>query len=426
MKTLVVTGATGYIGCHVVACGRRRGWVVIAATRTAPSSSLPWIRYRLEDEVDAESVPAGSVIIHLAAETDHPTDASAATELRAAERLSDVAQRRGARVIFVSSQTARSDAPTIYGRGKWRIEQEMERRGHDVVRPGLVYGGAPRGIFAALVLRVRAMPVLPALWPAPLVQPIHVDDFATALLLVAERADGPPARWCLAAPESVSFTRFLRSVARDRLRVRRLFVPFPGMVVRMLVRWPGAAESSPNLLRLHSLIELPRLDSRADLATLGVRLRGLETGMHPSGSGRRRRLASEGRALIGYVLGQAAPLALVRRYVQAIEKLADGAPLSLPGWACRWPALIALFDQRLPLADAGSAALDWRLCAAVAIAEASPVGARAFLATGEGRGRANVLARLVAIATSELAWRFLRLVLRPVVVRAFQRSDARA
>jgi NADH dehydrogenase len=144
VKTLIVTGATGYVGTRVVALARTRGFTVVAASRRQPpGSSTPWMAYRLQDELAPDRFPAGATVIHLAAETRAPNTETPALELAAVQRLLAVARVRALRVVHVSSQAAQPDAPTSYGQAKWQVEQEVLRNGGLVVRPGLVYGVCP-------------------------------------------------------------------------------------------------------------------------------------------------------------------------------------------------------------------------------------------------------------------------------------------
>ena len=158
MRTLVVTGAGGYLGRHLVAAARASGWRVIAATRRPIVADVEWLPYRLEDEIAADAIPDRAVIVHLAAQTGAALDAS--IEQRAADRLIDAATRRHARLVFVSSQTARADAPTPYGRTKAAIEARVVAAGGIAVRPGLVYGGSPGGVYADLWARHDAESIL--------------------------------------------------------------------------------------------------------------------------------------------------------------------------------------------------------------------------------------------------------------------------
>jgi nucleoside-diphosphate-sugar epimerase len=423
MTTLVVTGATGYIGRHLVRAALARGWDVRAASRERPADSgVPWIPYRLEEDLDADRFPQGANVVHLAADTRGGSAGLEDREVAAAQRLLDTARERDLRIVYVSSQTARSDAPTAYGRAKWRVEQLVLQAGGKVVRPGLVYGGRPGGLYRELLNQVEGTLALPALFPAPRVQPIHVADLVEGLLRIVERDDLPACAYNLAAPEPVSFTVFLRALAAVRLRRRRAFVPMPTAVLGPAVRAAnGILGRAYDAARVRSLVDLPSLPCAESLAALDLRLRPLASGMHRSGSDRRRRLLREGRGLITYLLGESAPAALMRRYVRAVESVRDGLPAGVPEILLGWPGCLSVLDSRAFLRSAGAAELDWRLDAATALAEASPSGARRFLMIGDSAGAARAVVSLGGVALSEGFWRLVRLFASPFLRRALER-----
>ena len=181
---LLVTGATGYIGERLVRHALSNGHEVMVASRNRPDKDLEWIPFDLSNATEI-SLPEGiDVVFHLAATTSIAIDPD--MEIEAAKSLINAAKQANAKIIFISSQTAREDAPTIYGRTKWQIEKLVLAAAGLVVRPGQVYGGPEQALFGELVRIMHKLPVIPAFLPAPMVQPVHVDDLIAALLNCAE------------------------------------------------------------------------------------------------------------------------------------------------------------------------------------------------------------------------------------------------
>src|SRR5438128_12285794 len=149
--TVAVTGATGYIGQAVVARLVGIGCAVVALSRKATSSNVTWRSYDLARPLERADLDGVDAIIHLAAETHRGPLADAGLEVAAVGRLLEACRARKARLIFVSSQTAREDAATEYGRSKWRCEQAVLAEGGIVVRPGQVYGGPGMGLFGTVL-----------------------------------------------------------------------------------------------------------------------------------------------------------------------------------------------------------------------------------------------------------------------------------
>lgn len=273
---ILVTGSTGYIGSRFTHIAMNRGHTIVAASRrplpdfeTMPFDlENPGSRYRLPEHTD--------VVVHLAVMIND----DGTRQVEAAKALLEAAQKQNAKFVFVSSQTARHDAPTDYGRTKSKIESDVLSRGGFVVRPGMVYGGPEQGLFGTLVRLVRLLPVLPAFFPAPLVQPVHVDDCAQGILAVIENPDLKSGIFCLADPHPISFTDFLRHIAIDRLKARRFFLPIPIAFVRLVLKFLGTNLSMKlGLHSLNSLFDLPALDSKHDLETLNLGLLSLHEGM---------------------------------------------------------------------------------------------------------------------------------------------------
>jgi uncharacterized protein YbjT (DUF2867 family) len=407
-----VTGASGYIGACFIKCAIASGHQIVALSRRPlePITS-DWIPYELSSN-QAPVLPTDTdVVLHLATSTSPDERLNSAQEVFATELIIKAARDIGARFIFVSSQTARSDAPTAYGRTKWQIEQIVLASAGWVVRSGQVYGGAPRGLFGELVKIVRRLAVLPAFLPAPMVQPIHVNDLAFGLLKIAEHKEIAPRVLCLASPTPVTFTEFLCAIACDRLRLWRSFVPVPTLIISAGIRLVG---KKPGLERLRSLFELPAMDSESDLRSLELQLRPLASGMHPTGDDRSRQLFLEGRSFLSYVLKVRPGGAALRRYVRAVDNLRGGKALGLPKPFVRWPALLALIDGNDGAETTWKKEFLLRLDAATLLAEATPLGARRFSGLGEPHGFLRSMSGLVRAAMAEASWRVLSVLFGPV------------
>ncbi|WP_158284961.1 NAD-dependent epimerase/dehydratase family protein [Hoeflea marina] len=419
---IIVTGATGYIGVRLTDLARQLGHEVICMTRHAHASDKAWIKFDLLDPAPLELPADTDAVIHLAI-TPHSRAADPDFEFEATRFLVEATQRAGARMVFVSSQTARQDAPTSYGRLKWQIEQLVGKSGGLSVRPGQVYGGAEKGLFGVLVHLVRTLPVVPAFLPAPKVRPVHVDDLAAVLLGCASVNYPSGTVLCVGSEEPVSMTRFLTTIATVRVRRLRPPIPVPVMAIRILSRMVGPSlRSRLGLVRLMSLIELPDMETTDDLRRTGITLRPLSSGMTVSGNDRRRRLAAEGRALLSYVLKADPAPGLIRRYVRCVETTRSPRPMDLPGIFLRYPAALALLDSPAirKLDCAGEFA--WRLDAAVLLAEATVAGSRRFLEINRPVGRTRSLFRLGHAVHMEAWWRLLALAGRPVVDQIIRKT----
>lgn len=423
---LAITGASGYVGRQLVERALRSGHEVLALTRRPMNDTrVDWLAFDLKQS-SGLALPAVDAVIHLAAVTSNAASRDHEIEPAVGAALLASATEAGARFVFVSSQTASEDAPTAYGRIKWCIEQNVLAQGGTVVRPGQVYGGPERALFGTLVASMRRLPCTPAFVPTPDVQPVHVDDLADALLSVARRDDLGGCVLHIGAPKPISFTHFLRQIARYRLHQWRPRIPVPTVGIRLLAWIGGSAFATRlGLNRLLSLFELPFMETAGDLARLNLTLRPLERGMEKS---QRHGLILEARALLAYVLKGKPDGALVRRLVRCVESLRDGQALHLPGFALWAPSSVALLDSALVKTGRCGAEFSWRLEAAVLVAEASQQGAARFLRASrhnpsEQEKFLPAIWRMASAVAAEAGWRMAGLLLRPVLVASLRRSE---
>jgi len=132
-----------------------------------------------------------------------------------------------------------------------------------IVQPSLVYGadGASARAFKAMA----SLPFAARLGDAPqLVQPIHVDDVVAAIVtllrqrLYVEPADAPSGggtvrRIALVGPQALPFVAYLATLRRAMGMGRLRVLPLPGALARLLARvggWVPGALLDPDALRM--------------------------------------------------------------------------------------------------------------------------------------------------------------------------------
>ncbi|MEP7455936.1 NAD-dependent epimerase/dehydratase family protein [Phyllobacterium sp. SB3] len=185
--TVLVTGATGFVGVLLTSKLQSAGYRVIVAARGVGNSgntSLESVRLPLPDEPDSEfEAILGGIdhVVHLAA-IAHTSLENAAGLYNSVNYVLPVKLARaadkiiGGKFIFMSSIRAQSASvyhgvaletddprPTDdYGRAKLNAEIEiakiMHRRNYTILRPVLVYGPGVKGNMAAL-LKLAALPI---------------------------------------------------------------------------------------------------------------------------------------------------------------------------------------------------------------------------------------------------------------------------
>lgn len=264
-QTILVTGASGFVGQAVCAELRRRGFQVRAVLRK-PQAGFPEheqaIVSALDGHTDWSAALSGvDAVIHLAARVHvmHDDAADPLAEFRRVNTAGTVHLARSAaaagvrRLVYVSSikvngeETAgdrrysEQDVPAPqdpYGLSKWEAEQALHQVADEtglevsIVRPPLVYGPGVKGNF------IQMMRIVARGWPLPLASVdnqrdlLYVGNLADALIVCTTHPQAAGQTYLLRDGEPVSTAELLRRLAAAQ-----------GVAARLL-------SFSPSLLRL--------------------------------------------------------------------------------------------------------------------------------------------------------------------------------
>jgi dTDP-4-dehydrorhamnose reductase len=232
---ILVTGATGFLGGHVVAAVRAAGHVACTTARSGGDAPVDLTAPGMVDAVCQALRP--DVVVHLAAMSSiaacerEPERAHVVNALLS-ERL---AERFGARLLAASTDlvfdgarapyaaTSPPAPKSVYGATKAEGEERVRAHGGRVVRLPLLFGPDAHGRGASASLRSALAGSAPVvLFPNEYRTPLHAMDAAEALVALVVDPDGPGLLH-LAGPERVSRWQFgLRFCAAHGLPVTRL------------------------------------------------------------------------------------------------------------------------------------------------------------------------------------------------------------
>ena len=368
IEHLVVTGANGYIGnCLVrMASAQRRTVTMLGRSPPANVNTAAFARWELGDPLPTFDFPAArTAVLHLA--HDWRDRSSDGVNVRGTRMLLQNARARGVkRFVFVSSQSARSDALNAYGRIKHTIEQGLD--GSDTVsaRVGLVYGGARRGMYGLLARLASVSPVLPMLDPSRLVQPIHVEEVCRGVLALS---DSDATGWIgLASPNPIRFGDFLTILAQEAFSSSLRILPIPSWLALFAAEASAAVPFVPRIdkERILGLAGTQPMDCRQHLQSLGLIVMPLHQGLRSDPIGKKA-LLFEARILCSFILGKQIKSCLLRDYARAVRAVdPDPGALRLPRVVTWKPSLLRFFEP-----VGGSSELGRRLRVATALSALS-------------------------------------------------------
>lgn len=256
----LVTGATGFIGSHLVDFLSDRGWEIAcwcrpeSRTERLESRAVTLIRGHLDDhERLREAVSGRDTIFHLAARIHSaPREVYEQVNHVFTRNLVEAALAAGGslrRFVYVSSIAAagpsepgtlkteedESSPRTQYGRTKLRGEEAVrlagERLPHTIIRPPNVYG--PRQKETELLMRLIRKRIVPVLKnQEPVTTLVYVKDLVRGIVQAAQAGEALGQTYYLTDGEVYSWRQVIFT-SRDILLSGRAYVPLPEAAIEL-------------------------------------------------------------------------------------------------------------------------------------------------------------------------------------------------
>jgi nucleoside-diphosphate-sugar epimerase len=216
-----VTGATGFLGQHVVRALADAGWRVRILARRDPISPF-WRGLAPEVIIGGLADPpalarlcdGADVVVHAAGQLFGDNRQLHEVNVEGSRRLA-LAAGPTARVLQISSIAAREPGLSPYAASK-RAGEEValavlgERA--TIVRPSAIYGPGDRETLRLFQLAARS-PILPVLSPKARLAMIHVQDAARQIVALTERITPVAVTLSDGRPEGYSWRELMETAA---------------------------------------------------------------------------------------------------------------------------------------------------------------------------------------------------------------------
>jgi len=238
---LAITGATGFVGSHLLDAALAAGHEVKALTRRKQHDrdGVDWVVGDLSSRDALEwLVDQADAVIHVAGTINAPNKAGF-EEGNVAGTLAMLAAATAGgihRFVHVSSLAAREPKLSLYGASKQRGEELVHSSGLDwaIVRPPAVYGPGDKETLELFRMARLGLMLMP---PKGRVSVIHADDLARLLLALADPSapvsclvepdDGKPGGW--------THREFAKALA-EAVGTRAAVISSPGVLLRLAAR----------------------------------------------------------------------------------------------------------------------------------------------------------------------------------------------
>jgi NADH dehydrogenase len=263
--TVLVTGATGFIGPHVVHALRGREVAVRALVRDPARASrlASWgaelVQGDVADPASLRTACAGcDAVVHLVAIiTGRPADFERVMAQGTRDLVAAAQEAGVGRVVLASALglDERTKDSVPYFRAKWEMERAVRDSGieHVIFRPSFVFG-KDGGVLPTFVRLARFAPVTPVIGPGTQrLQPIWVDDVAEYYARALDQPKVANRTFEIGGPDAPTWNEFWDRLKR-MLGARRpsLHIPFSVMRAQAALteRLPGAPVTRDQLTML--------------------------------------------------------------------------------------------------------------------------------------------------------------------------------
>ena len=272
-RTIIITGAGGFIGEELVSYFSGIGWKVKAFVHSIPFNTMSGIEYYKYDlEMMPEEILFANVdfLVHAAYLKYEKNNDADGINLNGTKNIIDACRKNNIKQLFLSSFSAHINAESHYGKSKLECEKLFDLSRDVVLKPGFVIG--KKGLSGKLIDTIRKSSFFPLVGGGeqPL-QTVCIDDLCSVIEMTLRNNTG---LFYVAEPEAIAMKVFYSEIA-SQLNKKIYFLPFPLSVLfamskigeGMSFKLPVSSES------ILGLKHLSKFETEDDLKLIGLKLK---------------------------------------------------------------------------------------------------------------------------------------------------------
>ncbi len=251
---ILVTGATGFLGSHLVRELIAGGYKVRALVRDVrrgerlKSQGVELVKGDMTDPESLKEATKGvEIVINLVGIISGGEKVYKAVHTEGTWKLIQAAKENGAkRFIYISANGASRDGATAYFRTKWEAEEEVRKSGleYTIFRPSVLFG--PNDAFVnQLAFGMKILPVFPVFGSGEYkLQPLFVTDLAQCMVKSITEPKAVNQVIEMGGPDAMTFNEIVDAVA-EALNKKVYKIHIPLSMIKLSARLMGKILKKP-------------------------------------------------------------------------------------------------------------------------------------------------------------------------------------
>ncbi|MEW6408929.1 MAG: complex I NDUFA9 subunit family protein [Nitrospirota bacterium] len=231
---ILVTGATGFVGGHLIKRLIAEGYKIRCLVRDPSKASMiisagaePVTGDISEPESLKEAVSGVEKVIHLVGIIQEGKGFTfKSVHVDGTKNLIEVSKNGGVRFFYYQSALGASkDGKTEYFRTKWEAEEIVQGSGlsYTIFRPSIIYGASDKFTLKLMDI-LRKTPVMPIFGSGDsLLQPIYIDDLITCIIKVLEDQQYHNRIFEIGGPEHITYEDIVnaiqQAIGKERMKL---------------------------------------------------------------------------------------------------------------------------------------------------------------------------------------------------------------